>query len=161
MDIVKYFKSDGIFYVRLVFEFWGEFDVIIYCLRVDIGVMWIERWICRVDFFDIYWRILFLENVMFIFGDFDSSCIVDILDGKRCVYFWMLSCFYDVFGNVIEYIYKEEDVKGVVDVDGFFFIWEQNCLDDVRCCQKYIKWIKYGNRVFNCDLLIWEVLMWF
>lgn len=160
MDIVKHLKSDGTPYARLVSESWGEFDVTIYRPRVDTGATRIERWTRRADSSDIHWRTLSSENVTSIFGDSDSSRIVDTSDGKRRVYSWMLSRSYDASGNAIEYIYKEEDAKGVADADGSLPTWEQNRSDDARRRQKYIKWIKYGNRVPNRDLSTWEASTW-
>ncbi|KAK3986938.1 virulence plasmid 65kDa B protein-domain-containing protein [Cladorrhinum sp. PSN332] len=160
VDIVRHLKNDGTPYTRFVSESWGEFDVSIYRPRVDTSSVRIERWTRKADFADVHWRTLSSENVTSIFGECDSSRIVDTSGGKRRVYAWMLSRSYDASGNVIEYTYKEEDAKGVADPGGFFPMWEKNRPHEARCRQKYIKRIKYGNRAPNRDLATWEASTW-
>ncbi|KAK4182976.1 virulence plasmid 65kDa B protein-domain-containing protein [Podospora australis] len=160
MDIVRHLNRDDTPYTRSVSEPWGEFDVAIYRPRADNGSVRIERWARKADFADVHWRTLSSENVTSIFGESDSSRIVDTSDGKRHIFSWMLSRSYDASGNAIEYTYKDEDAKGVADPGGSFPAWEKNRSHEARCRQKYIKRIRYGNRMPNRGLATWEASTW-
>ncbi|KAI0454545.1 65kDa B protein-domain-containing protein [Xylaria acuta] len=159
-DIVRHLKDDGAPQIRAVSGSSGDFDVSIYRPRVDTGSVRIERWVSKADPTDVHWRTLSSDNGTSIYGDSNSSRIVDTSGGKIRIFSWMLSRSYDACGNAIEYTYKKEDAKGLVDASGFVPAWERNRPQEARCRQKYIKRVKYGNRAPNRDLTTWEASTW-
>ncbi|WAO96099.1 Hypothetical protein NCS54_01376100 [Fusarium falciforme] len=159
-DIIRRLNDDGTAETRTESGPEGEFDVAIYRPRFDNGSVRIERWARKASPTDVHWRTLTADNETAIYGDNDHSRIMDTSNGTTRIFSWMLSRSYDAFGNAIEYTYKQENAKCIVDADGIMPDWEMNRTQDARCRQKYIKRIKYGNRVPNRDLATWEASKW-
>ena len=106
--------------------------------RNDSNHLRIQKWTHRQDSKKTHWRTISSDNFTTIFGDSDSSRIADTLKiseaGQPRVFSWLCSKAYDSLGNVMEYIYKA----------------------DALSTQKYLKRIRYGNRVPNRDLNTWQ-----
>lgn len=87
----------------------------------------------------MYWCVLTADNHCFLFGEDDTS---RISDGDGRIYSWLLRQSYDCYGNVIEYSYKAEDSVGVPNL-----LSERNRTPETRSRNRYLKAVKYGNRV--------------
>lgn len=90
---------------------------------------------------DVFWRVLTSDNHCFIFGKDPSSRISDG-SGQGRIYSWLLCQSYDCYGNVIEYSYKPEDMIGIPTLPS-----ERNWTVETCSRNRYLKSIKYGNRV--------------
>lgn len=95
---------------------------------------------------DIHWRVITADNHTHIFGRDDAS---RISDGEGRIFSWLLSDSYDSYGNASEYSYKPEDSVNVP-----LLASEGN---RSRSSNRYLKTIKYGNRVPNRDTA-WNVV---
>ncbi|HET8681353.1 MAG TPA: SpvB/TcaC N-terminal domain-containing protein [Micromonosporaceae bacterium] len=100
----------------------------------------IERW-TRTDG-DVHWQSITRENVTTVYGGDASSRIFDPADPAR-VFGWLISSSYDTAGNVVIYEYVAEDGRGV---DVTAAPERQRSAAD-RGAQRYLKRIRYGNRV--------------
>lgn len=89
---------------------------------------------------DVHWRVITAANHTHIFGRDDAS---RISDGEGRIFSWLLSGSYDSYGNAIEYSYKPED-----SVSMPLLASEAN---RSRSANRYVKTIKYGNRIPNRD----------
>lgn len=156
-DIVRVLTNNGSPETRTVSEPKGDYEVVMYRPRIDNGSLRVERWTSKADPTDVYWRTLSSDNETTIYGDSDGSRILKTSNGKSRTFSWMLSKSYDAHGNAIEYTYKQEDAKDLVDASGVLPVWEKNRTKESRCRQKYIKTIKYGNRIPSRDPKSWEV----
>jgi RHS repeat-associated protein len=104
----------------------------------------IERWTRRSDG-DIHWRSISQENVLTIYGKDENSRIADPGDPQR-IFTWLICETRDDKGNAVLYEYKAEDGAGV-DMSQAH---ERNRgdRDDLRrSANRYLKRIRYGNRV--------------
>ena len=109
----------------------------------------IERWTNVDDPGDVHWRSYTKANDLTIYGKDAESRIADPSDCNR-IFSWLICESRDITGNAILYKYKCEDGKGV-DVCN---VHEKNRgpLNDVRrTANRYIKSIKYGNRITALD----------
>lgn len=118
----------------------GAYLVRRYLPRIEGSFFRIERYTNTHSFDDVYWRVITADNHTHIFGSDDAS---RISDGAGRIYSWLLSRSYDSYGNAIEYFYKPEDSANVPSLPS-----ERN---RTRCSTRYLKSIKYGNRVPNRD----------
>ena len=80
-------------------------------------------------------------NITTLYGRTENSRIGDPADPLR-VFSWLICESYDDKGNVIEYEYKPEDVEGV----DHSLAHEANRTDASRTANRYLKWVRYGNR---------------
>lgn len=121
----------------------GGYIVRQYLPRIEKGFARIER-LTSTDLRepeDVFWRVLTADNQCFIFGKDQTSRISDTEKQGR-IYSWLLCQSYDCYGNVIEYSYKAEDRSGVPTLPS-----ERNRTAEVCARNRYLKSIKYGNRV--------------
>lgn len=116
--------------------------------RIDGLLARIERWTRRADG-DVHWRSYSKDNVLTVYGPDARSRIADPADGGR-VFTWLVAETRDDKGNVVIYDYKAEDGAGINLADAH----ERNrgALDDPRrTVHRYIKSIRYGNRMSGLD----------
>ena len=101
----------------------------------------IERW-TRLSDGDTHWRSVSRDNVTTLYGKTAESRIADPYDSMR-VFRWLICESYDDKGNAIVYQYKPENSDGV-DLSQTH---ERNRTPTSRSANRYLKRIKYGNRV--------------
>ena len=103
----------------------------------------IERW-TNVDTDVIHWRSITKENVTTVYGKDNNARIYDphVTEPPR-IFSWLISETYDDKGNAIVYEYKSEDA---VNVD-LALANAKNRTQYERSTNRYLKRIKYGNRV--------------
>lgn len=121
----------------------GGYTVRQYLPRIENGFSRIERLTSTnlSEPGDVFWRVLTADNHCFIFGKDHTSRISDGENQDR-IYSWLLCQSYDCYGNVIEYSYKPENRIGIPTLPS-----EQNRSDETCARNRYLKSIKYGNRV--------------
>ena len=118
-----------------------QYQVQQYRPRVEGSFARIERWTNVADATDVFWRSISKDNVTSWYGLDAGSRIVDPADANR-IFEWLISRSYDPKGNVISYVYKSEDSKGVDLTQAN----EHNRSPASRSTKRYIKDICYGNR---------------
>lgn len=104
----------------------------------------IERWTRQTDG-DVHWRALSKDNILTVYGKDADSRIADPDDPRR-VFSWLICETRDDKGNAVVYEYKPEDGTDV----GLAQAHERNRGDrnsPRRKANRYLKRIKYGNRV--------------
>lgn len=104
----------------------------------------IEQWIDKSSR-QVHWRVRNRSNHVFIFGRSDTG--LSRISDPECpdnVFQWLLEAFYDNRGNAIEYDYITENTHNVNNSDSYE---RQRVLSDAALSQRYIKRIRYGNRV--------------
>jgi RHS repeat-associated protein len=107
--------------------------------RVEGQFARIERW-TELASGEVHWRSTTRENVTTIYGRNDQSRIgVSDAEGKR-VFEWLICESFDDKGNAILYEYAAENDLGVDRM-------RANERNRVRTANRYLKRIKYGNRV--------------
>ena len=99
----------------------------------------IERW-TRVSDGDAHWRSISKDNVLTVYGSTTESRIADP-DPARSdhVFSWLICQSYDDKGNAISYEYVAENGDNV----------DRSAADErnrVRSANRYLKYIRYGNR---------------
>jgi RHS repeat-associated protein len=103
----------------------------------------IERWTDRATG-ELHWRSITRENVTTLYGTDNDSRIFDPADPvpghPARIFNWLIRASYDDKGNAILYEYSAEDDAGVDRTR----ISERN---RTRTANRYLKRIKYGNRV--------------
>ena len=105
----------------------------------------IERWTSRVTG-EMHWRSITRDNVTTLYGRTGESRIADPADAAR-VFSWLICESYDDRGNALVYTYQPEDAAGVDGSQAH----ERNRTDLSRSANRYVKRIRYGNRVPNRD----------
>ncbi|KAK3295311.1 uncharacterized protein B0H64DRAFT_474300 [Chaetomium fimeti] len=154
-DIVPCVKSDGKLDVRT--DVASDWTVVRYRHRIETQSLRIEKWISIArGTEDMHWRTITADNVTSLYGYDDSCRIFDSSGGGKRIVSWLLGRSYDPWGNAMEYSYKQEDGVGLVGPGQIPPLWEANRSEESRCRQKYLKRIRYGNRVPNRDLGTWE-----
>jgi hypothetical protein len=109
--------------------------------RVEAGFARIERWTRTADG-DTHWRTISGANVTSVFGADPTARITDPADPRR-VFSWLISSSHDDRGNAVRYEYQADDDAGVnLGAPG-----ERNRTSAVRATNRYLKRIRYGNRV--------------
>ena len=113
----------------------------------------IERWTRRSDG-DIHWRSFSKDNVLSLYGKDANSRVADPEDPERKlrIFSWLICETRDDKGNAVIYEYKSEDGK-LIDLTQAH---ERNRSDGddkdrLRSANRYLKRIKYGNRVSLLD----------
>lgn len=103
----------------------------------------IERW-TKIATGEIHWRSITRDNVTTLYGKDNNSRIFDPGDPSPAsparVFSWLICESYDDKGNAIVYEYAGEN-DGNVDQS------QANECNRVRTANRYLKRIKYGNRV--------------
>lgn len=109
---------------------------------------WIERWVSTRDPSECFWRVIDRSNLTQWFGRSAESRIADPSDPTR-VFQWLPSENHDDKGNVIAFRYVAED-DAAVDTGA---VWEAHRTPAARSAQRYLKRVRYGNRVpYQSDL---------
>lgn len=114
--------------------------------RVDGLYARIERW-TTADGTDTHWRSLSRDNILTIYGD-DADSRIAAPDGR--VFSWLISQTRDDRGNAIIYNYRRDDNIGV-DILAAHQSSRGPLDDDRRTINRYLKRIRYGNRVPMLD----------
>lgn len=103
----------------------------------------IERW-TELATGDVHWRSISRENVTSLYGRDNGSRVFDPAEAgsphPTRVFEWLLSASFDDKGNAIVYEYAAEN-EASVDLS------RANERNRVRTANRYLKRIKYGNRV--------------
>lgn len=122
----------------------ANYSVQSYRPRIDGLFARIERW-TNVKTGEIHWRSITKDNITTIYGKNDNSRIIDPTDVSvdHRIFSWLISESYDDKGNAIVYEYKAENSQGV----DLAQTCERNRTDSGRAANRYLKRIKYGNRV--------------
>lgn len=102
----------------------------------------IERWSNQSDPTDVFWRSISKDNITTWYGRRAESRIADPADPTR-IFSWLICESHDDKGNVLVYGYKPEDSNGVLQSH----VNEANRTDSSRSSNRYLKRIRYGNRV--------------
>lgn len=102
----------------------------------------IERW-TNIKTGVIHWRSITKDNITTTYGKTDNSRIADPADSDARIFSWLISESYDDKGNAIVYEYESENSKGVELSQAS----EKNRTDTGRSVNRYLKHIRYGNRV--------------
>ena len=107
----------------------------------------IERWTNVTDHRDVHWRSTSMDNTLTLYGKGGNSRIADPDPaGPGRIFSWLISETRDDKGNAVLYEYKSEDGTGV----DLTRAHERNRGDHIEARRKtnrYIKHIRYGNRV--------------
>jgi hypothetical protein len=104
----------------------------------------IERWTRQADG-DIHWLSISKDKILSLYGKDSNARIADPTDPRR-VFTWLLCETRDDKGNAVLYDYKPEDGAGV----DLTYAHERNRggrNDLRRTANRYLKRIRYGNRV--------------
>jgi len=101
----------------------------------------IERW-TAVDSGETHWRSISKDNVTTLYGKTTESRIADS-DAPTRIFSWLICESYDDKGNAIRYSYKPEDSQGINTSQ----VHERNRTPESRSANRYLKRIKYGNRI--------------
>ena len=118
-----------------------EYLVYRYRPRIEGPFARIERWVRRSDG-DTHWRSISRENVATLYGRTAESRIVNPAEPAQ-VFCWLICESYDDKGNAVVYGYKAENSDGVDTSQAH----ERNRTDRCRSAARYLKRIRYGNRV--------------
>lgn len=109
----------------------------------------IERWTNIADSHDVLWRSISKDNVTTWYGRTSNSRVADPLDPSR-IFSWLICETHDDKGNVVVYDYQREDSRRVFeDATGATIAnaHEANRTDVSRSAQRYLKRVRYGNRL--------------
>lgn len=108
----------------------------------------IERWTRDADA-DVHWRAISKDNILTVYGKDSNSRISDPADPVR-VCRWLICETRDDKGNAVVYQYKPEDGTGV-DLTRTHQRNRADRDDPCRATNRYLKRIRYGNRVTLLD----------
>jgi len=100
----------------------------------------IERWTDKQTGIS-HWRSISKDNIITLYGKREDARIADPADPTR-VFSWLICESYDDKGNAILYGYKPEDDANVDPAAPH----ERNRLNAKQFSQRYLKYIRYGNR---------------
>lgn len=102
----------------------------------------IERWTNLIDASDCFWRSITRDNVTTWYGKTSESRIADPADPSR-TFSWSICESHDDKGNVMVFEYQADNA------DGFDHgtAWELHRTPVDRSAQRYLKRVRYGNRV--------------
>lgn len=115
----------------------------------------IERW-TELATGEIHWRSITRDNVTTLYGKDNNSRIFDPADPDpdypTHIFSWLICQSYDDKGNAITYEYAEENSQGI----DLAQTNERNRSDTNRSANRYLKYIRYGNRTPNRDFETWQ-----
>lgn len=109
----------------------------------------IERWTNQSDPADVFWRSISRDNITTWYGKTTESRISDPDNAAR-IFSWLICESHDDKGNAIVYKYEAED-SHVVELAQAH---ERNRSSKSRSANRYLKRIKYGNRVPYFPVLV-------
>ena len=115
-----------------------EYTIHRYRPRIEGLFARIERWTHRASG-AVHWRSLTRDNITTLYGRAADSRIADPDDPRR-IFSWLICESYDARGNAMVYEYAAEDAANVDTT-------QANERNRRRTANRYIKRIKYGNRV--------------
>jgi RHS repeat-associated protein len=110
--------------------------------RVEGSFARIERWTNRTTG-EIHWRSITRENVTTLYGRDNNSRVFDPVDDPaqpKSIFTWLICASYDDKGNAIVYEYAAENEAGLDRTLA-------NERNRTRTANRYLKRVKYGNRV--------------
>jgi len=108
----------------------------------------IERWTNADDPADTFWRSISRDNVTSWYGRTPDSRIADPEDPSR-IFSWLICQSHDDKGDVAAYGYKAENSERIFEVPGGAKTARSNEVNrssKMRSAQRYLKFIRYGNR---------------
>ncbi|NGO54716.1 SpvB/TcaC N-terminal domain-containing protein [Allomesorhizobium camelthorni] len=108
----------------------------------------IERWSNVADAADMFWRSISRDNVTTWYGRTAHSRIADPSDPSR-IFSWLICLSHDDKGNATVYGYKGEDSARIFEDsagNGAPRVHERNRTAQSRAAQRYLKFVRYGNR---------------
>jgi RHS repeat-associated protein len=112
----------------------------------------IERWTNRTTG-EIHWRSISRDNITTFYGQDNNSRVFDPEDTDpghpRRIFSWLISESYDDKGNAIVYTYVAENDDNVDRS-------QANERNRTRAANRYLKRIRYGNRLANRDATTWK-----
>lgn len=122
----------------------AEYGVQLYRPRIEGLFARVERW-TNVLTGVIHWRSITKDNITTIYGKDAGSIISDPAESQppHRIFTWLISESYDDRGNAIVYEYKSENAENVDRSQAN----EQNRSAAGRSANRYLKRIRYGNRV--------------
>lgn len=140
---VQQVTADGVFTNQVEFRVQDgkTFRVVRYNPRIESGFLRVLR-LTDAETLDVYWEVKTDSNITTIFGDGANSRVADPYDPSR-IFEWLPSKTYDDKGNITLYEYKVEDSSGV-DRESLAEV-QRSAL--ARTAARYLKRIKYGNRI--------------
>jgi hypothetical protein len=100
----------------------------------------IERW-TNLQNGEIHWRTISRDNITTLYGKTEESRISDPHDPSH-IFSWLICESHDDKGNAILYRYKKENSQGIKPL-----LHERNRNDTTRSANRYLKRIKYGNKI--------------
>ncbi|GAB3918319.1 SpvB/TcaC N-terminal domain-containing protein [Larkinella terrae] len=144
-DLVPVLGPDG---KRLVDERIPGFRIERYRPRTEGLFARIERWMNQTTG-DVHWRSFSKDNVLTVYGLTENSRITDPADPQH-IFSWLICETRDDKGNGILYEYKPED-GAQLDLTLAHESNRGNRSDKRRKTNRYVKRIRYGNRVSLLD----------
>ncbi|GHO97436.1 hypothetical protein KSF_074840 [Reticulibacter mediterranei] len=108
----------------------------------------IERW-TNEDSGEVHWRSISRDNITTLYGKTAESRVADPADATKHVFTWLICESYDDKGNAIVYEYAAENDDNVDRT-------QANEGNRVREANRYLRRIKYGNRMPNRDTATWQ-----
>ena len=109
----------------------------------------IERWTNVADPGDVHWRSISKDNILTLYGKDADSRIADPAAPQH-IFTWLICETRDDKGNAVVYEYAPEDGVGV-DLTHAHERNRGDANDPRRTANRYIKRIRYGNRVSLLD----------
>lgn len=140
-DLVPLLEADGNGHNKIHDKIIDGYAVRCYRPRIEGMFARIERW-TSIETGVAYWRSITRDNVTSLYGRTSASQVVDSNDATR-IFSWLLCESHDDKGNAIVYEYAAEDSLGI-DLTAAN---ERNRSIDSRMTNRYIRQIKYGNKV--------------
>jgi RHS repeat-associated protein len=123
-----------------------EYRIQIFRPRIEGLFARIERW-TNLQTGVIHWRSISRENITRVYGRDNNSRIFDPAEtdpeNPARIFRWLISESFDDKGNVVVYEYKEENGDAV----SLSNVHERNRTATSRSADRYLKRIRYGNRV--------------
>jgi len=147
-DLVPVLNDDGTRWSTTRSLDGEEYRIHRYRPRIEGLFARIERWTNEADPSDTFWRSISRDNITTFYGRTEESRIADPDDPTR-IFSWLICQSYDDKGNAIVYKYAAENDDHVDRTK----VNERNRL---RTANRYLKRIKYGNRVPNRDATTWQ-----
>jgi len=147
-DLVPVLNDDGTRWSTTRSLDGEEYRIHRYRPRIEGLFARIERWTNEADPSDTFWRSISRDNITTFYGRTKESRIADPDDPTR-IFSWLICQSYDDKGNAIVYEYAAENDDHVDRTK----VNERNRL---RTANRYLKRIKYGNRVPNRDATTWQ-----
>ncbi|WP_088242015.1 SpvB/TcaC N-terminal domain-containing protein [Calothrix rhizosoleniae] len=136
-DLVPVLKTDGTVDETLP----DGYRIRKYRPRIEGLFARIECW-TNLNSGETHWRSISKDNITTLYGKTAESRITEPNEPTH-IFSWLICESYDDKGNAILYEYKAENSQGVDTTQ----IHERNRTPEIRSSNRYLKRIKYGNRV--------------